>query len=156
MQMTKSSEHVSIDNRLDEPTGTGAATIAPDPDHEQKKERKKYDPYTRAGRLLEALDKLQSGMTVELWKVFIRDYARHYLHSVELGEHPMHPGDYYNEWAVIQRIGQTPPDRDKEPLYRVMHYQVYESPSANWGKWIRRNHVRRKQSSRSYRSAATD
>jgi hypothetical protein len=125
--MTRSSENISTENRSGEPVRTGAATIA-------QKERRKHDPYTRIGRLLEALDKLQAGMTGELWEAFIPDYARHYLHSLKIGEHPLHPGDYFNEWVMIRRIGQTPLDTDKEPVYHSRNFIQYESPKARF--WL--------------------
>jgi hypothetical protein len=99
-----------------------------------QKEHRKHDPYTRIGRLLEALDKLQAGMTVELWEAFIPEYARHYLHSLNVGEHPLHPGDYFNEWVMIRRIGQTPLDTDNEPVYHSRNFIQYESPKARF--WL--------------------
>ncbi|MCI0660155.1 MAG: hypothetical protein L0220_03690 [Acidobacteria bacterium] len=127
--MTKLSESVLTENQSDD-----LARTVPEPYHEQKKYRKKHDPYTRVGRLLGALDKLQEGMTVEMWQVFIPDYARHYLHSLKLGEHPMHPWDYFNEWMALQRIGQTPPDTDKEPFYNSRNFIQYESPKGRF--WL--------------------
>jgi len=133
-EMTISSDNLSNTNRSAEPARAGADTIASDPGNQRIKEYKKHDPYTRTGRLLEALDKLQDTMTVELWQVFIPDYARHYLQSLKLGEHPLHPGDYFNEWAVIRRIGQIPPDTDREPFYSSRKFNQYESPKSQF--WL--------------------
>ena len=97
-------------------------------------QKRKHTPYTRVGRLLDALDRLQASVTVEVWQVFIPDYARHYLHSLKLGEHPMHPWDYFNEWTALRRIGQTPPDTDKETIYNSRKFIQYESPKARF--WL--------------------
>jgi len=157
--MIETSENVSTENRADK---LSEMAIALQLDRHLSKLDAKSRRLEKARRrmgayyLAKALKKIEGRTSPAEFSAFIRDYHAHFSISMQYHEKPMPPVDFYREWAEARREGGIPMDPDKEPLYRVLRYQVYESPKEDWGTWTTTSYTKRQRLLRNRSLSGTD
>jgi len=83
--------------------------------------------YGRLHSTLTALQRIQEQLPREIFAPFVRAYSRHWLYSLDHGEKPSAPGNFYYEWTEAQQLGVIG-CASADDLHAVRNYQIYESP----------------------------
>jgi hypothetical protein len=79
---------------------------------------------------IDTLEKLEKTLEPEMFAKFVKDYAAHYVYSLNHRERPTRASDFLREFCEIEKLGVIPLD-DSTAYRESRSYDVYQAPREN-------------------------